>query len=192
MSLYPVSKDQFRVVVEQFEECLATWLADYYAAAVAVETELGVRPAGVLGTIHARLFGTQNISEVNGRWQRITENLYVATSVAAFARNTPHGHEWAITQFSRYAGQTTVWGEDMPAPFFALQTPLKDVSVGATSELIQPWRHVFVECDSERQVVGVVALSGDNRELQNAVGQQPQCALMFWNLYTGGTVIEEL
>ena len=196
-SLYPTTKDRFRIVVELFEECVGAWLRDYFDAIIACETELGIKPSGTLGTIQSRLFATGNLSETTGTWQRITQNAWVATSLNAFGETNQYGHVWSIPQPSRYAGQKTVWGDGIPAPFFSLRSPLKDTLPGATSEIIQPWRHVFALIDEATQRIGVVARSGDNRQLQvgglpagaTAVGTTPTVHVLFWNLYTGGTTI---
>ncbi len=136
VSLYPRNLDAFRAYVTSFDEMIAPDLVDLVDAVIAIETELGLRPAGEAGTIFGRLFGTGNISEINPGWRRLKWGMVTANGYA-FSRERTAGFavSWSPPIFE---GAETVFGEDIPAAFGALQGPL--TTTGPTGRKQAPWR----------------------------------------------------
>jgi len=135
-SLYPTNLDAFRSYVSSFDEMVASDLVDLMDAIVAVQTELGVNPAGDGGTIYGRLFSTGNVSEQTAGWRRLKWGRSGANGFD-FDRSRLEGYKvsWSPAPF---AGRDTVFGEDVPAPFGALQAPL--TTSGPTNRKQVPWR----------------------------------------------------
>lgn len=171
MSLYPLDKDRWRRLVDGIDQLVAADMNALYAAVLAIETELGVKPSGKFGSVYSRLFGTGNISKRSGLWQRISYRV-ISSAAFSFARNNPTGrqHQWRQGQLR---GNETIFGDDVPACFGAMQGPL-------TQRGSIPWRSFLVGATQDRATW--VGRDGANVDISLSDGTQCFFGVLCWNI----------
>lgn len=118
-SMYPQARDTFRRVVDDADEMHAQLLRDLFDSIIAVQTELGVKPAGPYGSIFGRIFGSELVSETCGYWRKLHFEI-VPTDDAHLRGSTdfPTAANWAA---GRMAGTNTNMGDKTPFVFTVYQ-----------------------------------------------------------------------
>lgn len=171
MSLYPRDKDRWRRIVDGVDQMVAVTINGMYAACVAIEAELGVKPSGKFGSIYSRIFGTGNVAKRSGLWRPVSFRL-ISSAALSFARNAtiPREHQWRQGQM---AGNDTAFGTDVPACFGAVQWPL--FNRGGV-----PWRSFLVLASESK--AGWVARDGSNSDFSLSDGSQVFFGVLCWNI----------
>lgn len=175
-SLYPQDLDTFRRFVSGFDVLTASELNELIADAINLETEIGLEPGGVSGTVFGRLFSRGNISARWGAWHRINWESQNAPA-SSFGRTTAG---FRVTfPGSSMRGVDTSWGEDTPTPFGALQGPL--VTTGTNQRAQAPWRTVLSKAEElEARWVG---MDGEGAEI-GAIALTVRWGHLAWNIDT--------
>lgn len=185
-TLFPADPDTFRLYLALFDDMIALDFNDFFDVVVGIENELGINPSGSVGTIYSRLFGTRNISEVFGVWQRFAYNAGPIGAGSSFDRSQTAFQR----QFSpgRYEGprNETIFGVSVPGVFAALQDTFIS-SVGGSNFARAPWRHLIhnIESSIRRNAYGFYARTGDNNECTAALSPDSvKFNLLEWNAFT--------
>ena len=118
MTAYPKGKDVMRRFVDRVSDMIADDLNRTFDAAVAIEQELGLRPAGKMGSIFGRLFTRGNLSKKDGKWRRQYWRPINNLNSAVF--DDEKGHHRLGFSSNRFVGVKTEFGEDTPAVFVQL------------------------------------------------------------------------
>lgn len=138
--LYPKALDRFRPYVDDFDHMVAADLKDLFDVAVQIQTELGIKPSGDLGTVYGRLFAAGNISETTGLWQRLLWEPTPNLRGNQFWRQSFSGYALAYNR-ARFDGMRTTWGDGIPAAFGAAGGPLNHTAIANTNGRAGvPWR----------------------------------------------------
>ena len=180
---YPNDLDAFRqFLADSTDYLIAQDLNDFLTVAVKLESELGIKPSGTLGTVSARLFSTNNLTTKvpSGGWRPLKWNAIQSVNpTARFARTTQSGFQVALEP-NQWAGQQTVHGEGVPAAWGSLQGPQYSTA-GINWRGGQPWRIARI-LGENRFAVSWVAIDGQGEEI---TGNQP-CLFgyLLWNLKT--------
>jgi hypothetical protein len=177
-SVYPQTLDAFRGWLNNQDQMVSADLKDAFDAIIAVETQLGVRPAADLGTVYSRLFGTGNISLRWGLWQRLEHQIQGNLNGTLFDRST-NGFtvSWAR---GRHRGISTVWGESVPAVFGQLRTPLTSPTNSPTFRAGAPWRSALVDVRDGR--AGWIGIDGERGELTSSTVNNVTWQYLMWGL----------
>lgn len=121
MTVYPQDKDVWRTFVEGVSDLMAHDLNRLFDLAVAIETELGLEPAGRFGTVLGRLFAKGNLSRVDGKWRRV--EWTIATNVNSNVFDEGGGMYKTVLTPGRWDGTETKMGIGVPGFFLIWQAP---------------------------------------------------------------------
>lgn len=157
-ALFPSNRDEFRPWKGTVDDMIAEDLADMFAVAIAIETELGVEPSGKMGTVYARLWARGNLSKIggrNGNWRRMQSERVGNLTGLQFNDELEFGFTRSFDK-ARFANHTNEWGQDVPLVFAALQGP-----IGGSRKGI-PWNIVVQEVDADIPRMGCWGLDGGN------------------------------
>lgn len=183
-SLYPENVDTFRDYVDDFDEMIAQDLNDIFDVVETIQAELGVNPAGKVGTVHQRLFGQGSIGTTLPGWRRLQYNGEAAFTGLDFLRSFPGR---AIIYSPAFAGgPDTVFGDGVPGIFGALQWPIDAVGggLGAQGYGGAPWRSMISIIDPDVRQVRWVGKDGDGAEFSFSNSTAVQWGFFFWGLFT--------
>ena len=180
-SMYPLNMDKFRAWVHDGgDDMVAAHLNVLLDSLVAIETELGVSPSGISGTIFGRLLHNGNVSLQAAGWNRL-QWANEAAGGNEFARDTTgRGMGWKAGVHDKN-GQASIWGDMVPACFAALQSPLMS-GAGAQSRGAVPWRLMTTlvnEIDCR-----FAGYDGQGAELSTTNARACQVAVLTWSLKT--------
>lgn len=162
-SLYPLDLDRFRAWLADIDDMVVADLQELYDAAIALQEQVNVNPAGTTGTIYGRLFANGNISVRAAAWNRLRWNGQQAAAGGSFYRGNLITYEITFPA-DRFAGHETTWGEGVPAGFGAMQAPL--MGAGSTGRAGVPWRSMLVV--ATEQVIGWAGRDGEGGDLAGA------------------------
>lgn len=179
-SLYPQALDEFRDYVQGLDHLQASDVQALFAAAVALQVELGVLPGAETGSVHSRLFGLGNISERGGGWNRLRYDAQLSALWQHYNNAGGPGAEYSWPD-SVMRGQDTIFGEDIPALFMAVQSPLVS-QYGAQGRGSVPWRAWLGPLGSS--FGRIYAIDGEGYHVGQTPDLQSTMGVLAWNLIT--------
>lgn len=161
-SLYPQSRDTMRRVVDG-DDAHAQLFKDLFDSIIKVQTELGVKPSGIYGSLYGRIFGSELVSKTCGYWRKLHIRIHnTSEALLRGAFDFPTIVNWAT---GRMDGTNTNMGDGTPFVFCvyqgrALGSSFYDPGGGGygSRRLGQPWNlYPFVVKKDQAFIAGVGA-----------------------------------
>ena len=181
-ALYPSDLDKYRTWLEGFDYMVAGDMNDLFEAAFVIETEVGTEPSGNHGTLSSRMFDRGNLSETAAAWNRLRWASQAVPQTSIFNPNKAQGGGFQISYGdSVFADHTSAFGEGVPTPFGALQSPLNS-GFGSNNRGKVPWRAYVVNADTDFSEW--VAADGQNVNLSGSNTDSCVWGYLLWNLVT--------
>lgn len=179
-SIYPQAPDTFRRVVDDADEMHSKLLKDLFDSIVAVQTELGVKPAGPYGSVFGRIFGSELVSTACGYWRKLYTKIVPTTD--GYLRGSldfPARTSWAT---GRMAGTNTNMGDGTPFVFTLYQGrgPGGSFFDGGSRRHGQPW--YMYPFSVKKDNCMVAAVSGDHAAPQSGGTAPAQIGVIAWGL----------
>lgn len=180
-SMYPLNMESFRKWVHDgADDMIADHLNILLDSLLAIETELGVSPSGISGTIFGRLFQNGNVSLQAAAWNRLQWSNESVGGNEFDRGTTGRGITWKAGVHDK-DGQASIWGSQVPGCFAALQSPLMS-GAGAQSRGGVPWR-LMLSIVNEREC-RFVGYDGQGADLSPTNAKAAKVAVLTWSLKT--------
>ena len=181
VSMYPLNLDNFRKWVHDGpDDMTADHLNNLLDAVVTIEAELGVEPSGISGTIFGRMFQTGNISLQGAGWTRLQWHSQAIIGLQFDRAKQGIGQNFRAGVHDA-SGAGSVWGDDVPGCFGALQDPLMS-TLGTNARGGVPWRTMLSIINNRD--CRFVGYDGEGADLGTANNASGHLGVLSWSLKT--------
>lgn len=180
-ALYPNDLDKYREWLKDFDYMTAQDMNDLFEGAFVIQQELGTEPSGEHGTMSSRMFDRGSMSETAAAWNKLRWSNQAIPETSIFNRDATQGGFKVNYGDSVFAGHTSAFGEGVPTPFGALQSPLNS-GFGANNRGKVPWRAYVANAESDFSEW--VAADGQNVNLSGSNTDSCVWGYLVWNLVT--------